>query len=177
MRKYGIKNFKFEILKIVYDIDSLYSIESSYINDYNSTNIGYNVDYGGENHWKSELSEEDVVDIRERYNNHESKRNVYIDYKNKIGLYGFSKVWNGYTWKKIIMEVYTPENKKYHKFNTGSSGETNSRTKLTNDQVIDIRKRKNNNEKSKDVYNDFKDYLTYESFLNIWYNCNWKNIL
>lgn len=44
------------------------------------------------------------------------------------------------------MEVYTSENKKFHSHNTGNTGSQNGRSKLTEQDVINIRIRKKNGE-------------------------------
>ena len=176
MRQYGLDSFKFEIVEEVEDLDELFNREYEHIEANNACELGYNENYGGENHGRAKLCADDVADIRERYGELESKRIVYLDYCNKIGERGFHKVWNGYTWPGIRMDVYTPENKRYHKYDTGSAGQTNSRTKLSNEEVLSIRSRKDNGEKRADVYEDYKDKMQYGSFTNLWYGCNWKSI-
>lgn len=176
MREYGLNSFVIEILEEVPEIENIFKREYFYIKELNACENGYNEEYGGEKHGRAKLCADDVADIRERYGLLESKRNVYIDYSNKIGKKGFHKVWNGYTWPDIRMDVYTPENKAYYKNDTGSAGETNSRTKLTNEEVANIRVRKKAGEKQADVYEEFKDRLTRGSFRNLWYGYNWKNI-
>lgn len=176
MRKYGLDAFKFEVLEEVSDLDELFQRERFYIKSLHACEKGYNLENKGENHGRARLSAADVVDIRERYANLESKRSVYLDYSYKISKTGFHKVWNGYTWPDIKMDVYTEENKRYHKFDTGSPNETNGRTSLTNEDVREIRKRKENGEKVRDVYQQYTDKLTFGSFQNIWYGCNWKDI-
>lgn len=176
MREYGLKAFKIEILEEVPETEDIFKREYHYIKELNACENGYNEEYGGENHGRAKLCADDVADIRERYGLLESKRSVYIDYSNKIGERGFHKVWNGYTWPDIRMDVYTPENKKYHKNDTGSAGETNSRTRLTNEEVLSIRARKKAGEKREVVYEDYKDRLTSGSFKNLWYGYNWKNV-
>lgn len=175
-RRYGIENFELEILEEVVNYDNIFERERYYINLLHAVEKGYNEPYGGEKHGRAKLTADDVVDIRERYALLESKRSVYVDYSNKVSKSAFHKVWNGYTWLDVKMDVYTEENKLYHKNNTGSPAETNSRTKLTNEEVLTIRVRKENGEKRKDVYKDYKDRVTFGSFSNIWYGYNWKNI-
>lgn len=176
IREDGIENFNFDILELVDDREKLYSREYFFIKELHACQNGYNEDYGGENHGRAKLTADDVVDIRERYAEHESKRNVYLDYCYKIGERGFHKVWNGYTWPDIKMDVYTKENKDFHKHDTGSPGELNKRTALTNEEVFLIRKKKTEGERARKVYEPFKNKLTFGSFMNIWYGCNWKNI-
>jgi hypothetical protein len=74
-------------------------------------------------------------------------------------------------------EVYTEENKVFHKHNTANTGSNNGRSRLTEDEVRKIRIRRKNGEILSDVYQDYKDKLTYGSFTNVWTYQNWKNII
>ena len=131
----------------------------------------------GESHPKHKLTEEDIIDIRIRYANLERKNEVYQLYKDRIGESGFHKIWNNETWKNIKQEVYTEENKEFHKHNTSNSGSKNGRSKLTEQEVRDIRLRRKNGETLSKVYEDYKNKLTYKSFSNVWTYQNWKNIV
>ena len=118
-----------------------------------------------------------MINIRIRYNNHERKKDVFLDYNNRIGETGFGKIWKGETWKNIMPEVYTEENKLFHKNNTGNTGSSNGRARLTEEEVKSIRSRRKNGENIKQVYEDYKNKLTYGSFSNVWTYQNWKNII
>ena len=51
------------------------------------------------------------------------------------------KNWNGFkgeTWKNVMPEVYTKENKEYHLHDTGNKGSQNGRTRLTEEEVREI---------------------------------------
>lgn len=176
-REFGIDAFEFSIIEEIKDIENLRIREKFYIQEFNSEEEGYNVAYAIEdNHHNHKLTKEDVIDIRIRYNNHESKKNVYYDYNDKINFTGFHKVWNGYTWKKLMMEVYTEDNKKFHLCNTGSSGELNPKSKIEEKDVVYIRKLKKEGKKCCEVYKIFSDRLTKGGFHCIWSGKNWKNI-
>ena len=170
IREYGIDNFEFSILEEC-SLDALHELEKYYINLLETEKYGYNISYGYENHNKALLN-----DIRERYNNKESKRSVYKDYETIISKSGFHKIWNNYTWIGIMPEVYTEENKLYHKNDTGSSGELNPRTKLSNEDIICIRAAKDANKNIKEIYQNYKNKIKFNSFQNIWYGYNWKTI-
>ena len=179
--KYGIENFTFEILEEC-SIQELGEREKYYIAKYDTYHNGYNMTSGGEDnigdgHPRHKLSEEDVIDIRTRYNNLERRKDVYELYKNSIGESGFSKIWKGESWQHIMPEVYTPENKEFHLHNTGNKGSSNGRARLTEDDVRIIRTRKKNGEQLKDVYDDYKNKLTRGSFSNVWCYQNWKDIV
>lgn len=176
-REFGLDVFNFFIIEEVDDLENLRNREKYYIQQFDSENNGYNVAYAVEDkHHNHKLSKEDVIDIRTRYNNHESKRNVFYDYNHKINFTGFHKVWNGYTWKTLMMEVYTDENKKFHLYNTGSPGELNPKCKITENDVRYIREQKRSSRERKDVYKEFSDKISNGGFHSIWSGKNWKNI-
>ena len=106
---------------------------------------------GGESfQWDShpghKLTKTDIEDIRIRYNNLERRKEVYLIYKDRIGESGFSKIWKGETWKHIMPEVYSEENKLFHLHNTGNVGSSNGRSRLTEQDVYNIRLRRKNGE-------------------------------
>ena len=105
MRQYGLDKFKIEVLEECEE-EELFQRESFYIAKHNTIAYGYN-GYGLEKHHNAKLTIIEVEDIRTRYNNLESKKDVYDDYSHIINKQGFHKVWNGYTWKSIMPEVYT----------------------------------------------------------------------
>lgn len=180
-QKYGLENFTFEVLEEC-EPEELSEKEKYYIQKFDTYKHGYNQTAGGEDnqgesHPKHKLTETDIQDIRTRYNNLERKNEVYELYKTRIGESGFSKIWKGETWKNIMMEVYTPDNKRFHAHNTGNKGSKNGRSRLTEQEVYKIRLRRKQGEKLLDVYQDYKDKLTYGSFTNVWTYQNWKNII
>lgn len=179
-RKYGISNFKITILEIC-NKELLNEREIFWINQLNTFNEGYNETLGGDkrscegdNHPNKKLTSKDVIDIRNRYANHERKKVVFNLYKNKIGKRGFHKIWIGETWKNIMMDVYTPENINFHKHNSGNRGEENGRTKLSNVDVINIRRLHKEGVSSSIIYKSYSDKITYKSFINIISNQNWN---
>ena len=131
----------------------------------------------GECHPSHKLTEQDIINIRIRYSNKERKQEVYLDYKYRIGESGFGKIWKGETWKNIMPEIYTEENKQFHKHNTANTGSSNGRARLTETEVYEIRLRRKNGEKLSDVYQEYSDRMTYKSFANVWTYQNWKNIV
>lgn len=184
IRKYGKENFDILILEEC-TLDNLYDREKYYIEKYNSFKNGYNETRGGdgvscnieENHPNHKLLKEDVIDIRNRYNNKERSMEVFSLYKNKISRSGFDKVWKGETWKCVRAEVFTDENKLFHKKNTGSPGSKNPKSKLREEDVIKIRKRRISGDDKHVVYCDYEKLLTFRSFEQVWYNQNWKNVV
>lgn len=185
LRKYGIEEFTWEILEYC-EIDKLAEKEIYWIEKEEAYTKGYNetkggdiggFDRNGELHPNHKLTKQDVINIRTRYNNLERKNEVYLDYKNCIGESGFGKIWKGETWKQVMPEVYSTENKIFHVNNTGNSGSKNGRSRLIEEDVLEIRTRRKNGENIRKVYEDYQDLITYGSFKNVWTYQNWKNII
>lgn len=179
--KYGIENFNFEVLEEC-SPEMLGAREKYWIAYYDTFYNGYNMTAGGETHIgdshpRHKLTEKDVIAIRTRYNNKERKKEVFEDYRDRIGESGFAKIWKGESWKHVMPEVYTQENKEFHLHNTGNTGSENGRARLTETDVKNIRIRRKNGELLSEVYQDYKDKLTKGSFSNVWTYQNWKNIV
>lgn len=72
-----------------------------------------------------------------------------------------------------------------HAFRTGLKkgvgachiGELNTRSKLTRFDVLEIRKKKNLKEKIRDVYQDYRNKITFKGFEQIWFNYTWKHLV
>lgn len=249
--EYGIENFTFEILETC-NISELNDLEIKYIKEfkengyslYNLTDGGESNPMYGEDNPRHILSDKEVYDIRERYNNRENKSDIYNLYKDRITFSGFNDIWRGKSRKYIHMDVYTKENKEFHRKNfkkdlfsksnfteddvrkirdlkqsgyppmevhemykfinintfndiwyyhtfpniksdlekrqtryirRNQNGTKNSKAKYTEEQIIDIRRRKANGEKLNDVY-ELYPLSCKESFRNIWNNKTYKNI-
>lgn len=128
--------------------------------------IGQSVDMQhGELHSRAKLTAQDVIDIRTRYANLERCMVVYQDYEDRIGRSGFNKIWKGETWKDIMPEIYTPERAEYHKNHTANPGNYNGRALLTDDQVLEIRRRFQKGEPLQEIYKDYQHTgITYRAF-------------
>lgn len=185
IRKYKLENFTFEVIeeckKEKLREREIYWIAhyDAYYNGYNSTKGGDigGYDVQGENHPNVKITKNDVEDIRTRYSNLERRMDVYELYKDKISLSGFIKVWQGGTWKNIMTDVYTKENKEFHSKNSGMVGSKNGRAKTNEKDVYEIRLRKSNGETLKNVYNGYSEKFSYAYFKHIWYGGVWKNIV
>lgn len=184
IRKYGKDNFYIEVL-CECETDELFEKERYYIKLFNTYRAGYNETEGGEGvtinsgekHPKHRLTETEVIDIRNRYANHERRADVYQLYKNKISLSGFIKVWQGNTWSYLHMDVYTKENKDFHAHNTGNVGDRNGRRKLVESEVYYIRTQRKNGANIHEIYKQFEDKITFGSFENVWNGYNWKHVI
>lgn len=120
MREFGIDNFSFEVIEECKS-EELDQKEIYWINYYDSYNNGYNMTLGGdggsphETNARALLTLDDVINIRTLYNNLIPSKEVYPQYQDRISLRGFQKVWRGETWTDVMPEVYTEENKLFHK--------------------------------------------------------------
>ena len=184
-QKYGVEKFSFDIIEEC-SIDNLNDREKYWIGYFNSTNadLGYNITEGGDGHSPNEkhpnhkMTKEDVIDIRTRYANLERRKDVEELYKDKIGPSGFKKIWQGITWSNIMPEVYTEENKEFHRKNTGQKGGQNGRSLLTDSDVYEIRLRKKKGEDWQSVYPDYQYRgISKAGFLFMWQGHNWKHIV
>lgn len=188
LRKYGIDNFNFEVLEEC-SVDLLFKKEIEYIQSFNSTNdeYGYNtsiggdasgIDNSGEKHANSKMKEKEIIEIRELYNTCTLDIfQAFEIYKDRINWSGFRKIWNGYTWKKVHMHVYTESNKAYHKNKSLSrSGENNRSSVLNEHDIRQIRLRRNNGEERLKVFDDYSDRIKIKGFYSIWNDKTWKNI-
>lgn len=154
LRKYGLENFEVSVLELC-DSDELDEKEIQYISSYDSFKHGYNMTPGGqywtetihsskteekrkltreknqslkgENHPRAKLSNNEVINIRQRYINGESIKDIYIDYKDLYDINTFRRIVLGNTYKEVG-NIPLKQDIRY----------TNS--KLCKEQVIAIRK-------------------------------------
>jgi hypothetical protein len=182
MRKYGIENFEFSVLIEIkeenYSKEYLNELEKCFIKQYNSFKCGYNATHGGEygvsqkgsTNGNHKLTEDDVYAIHEMYQNKIPHREAYKNYKDRINYSGFNKIWSGFNWKHIHMDVYTPENKLYHRTLAKKLPRNMiHNAKLTEEEVAIIKQRRLDGERFCIVYDDYKDKITKGGFEHIWY--------
>lgn len=126
IKRYGIENFDFQIIEEC-PAEKLDEREVYWIAYYDSYHNGYNRTPGGsslrgEDHPRAILTEEQVWEIRELYGSKVKRSTVFKMYQDAgIQERGLLKVWNGETWPEVHMDVYTPENKAWHKAQVGHS--------------------------------------------------------
>ena len=148
MRKYGIENFKIEIVEETDSLEKLAQLENYYINLYNSRdpNVGYNLSAGGQTNQldangRAQLTLNEVVQIREIYHMGELRcKECWEIFKTKISYSAFQKIWEGTTWKSIMPEIYTEEMKHLHASQKSNPGTKNGNAIYTDEEVIEIRK-------------------------------------
>lgn len=157
IRKYGIKNFSYEVVAELtpeeYTKETLNSLEKFFINYYDTYAHGYNATEGGdtsfavaqkgEKNGRAKLTAEDVRYIRECYAAHIPFREVEKEYADKISKRGLQKVWWFQTWPDICPEYHTEENKYWHSHQAKalpSDIAANNTRAFTEEQVKAMRK-------------------------------------
>lgn len=179
IQKYGINAFTFEVIEEC-ELNQLDERERFWIAYYNTyKGFGYNCNEGGgnnrgENNGRTNLSNEDVAYIRECYDAHMRRKEVYEQFKDKISFNGFVSIWDGSTWKDIKMEVYTKENKEYY-MKHATDGASSESAKFTSEEVIQMRERYVN-ENAKSIFEDYKDRCNYQTLQQILWGRTYKNL-
>ena len=179
IQKYGKENFLYEVLEEC-EIEWLNEKESYWITTLETHLKGCNCNIGGEqssigeSNGRAKLTAEDVKKIRIAYNNHKKQRDVYENYKHLITFNSFQNIWQGQSWKHIMPEVFTEENKKYYVYENSKGSNSNAAT-FTDEEVIKIRQRYVN-ESAKVIYQDYKDRVTYQSFQMILWGRYYNNL-
>lgn len=184
INKYGIENFNFEILELC-ETSKLDELEIKYIKLFKEIgNILYNLTDGGdggmimcgEENPNAILTNDEVYDIRERYNNHEAKYDVYNLYKNKVTFNGFHCIWCGTSRTDIHMDVYTDDNKYYHKRTNIKPKNLFERSNFSEDDVRKIRDLRQSGMCRQEVYEQYK-WINLNTFNDIWYCRTFQNII
>ena len=176
MRKYGIENFVFSILE-EYLEDELDEKEQFWIKSLDSYAHGYNMTQGGQDHCsigennpKTNLTNNDVLTIRNRIHlKNEDIHLVYKEYANRISYDSFWQLAHGVTWTNVDCSMI--------KSLINNQGDKNPRAKLKTDDVIQIRYRKYvNQERTIDIYQDYKNRISFSAFEKIVLGSTWKHI-
>lgn len=130
-------------------------------------------------------------DIERRFKEHIQKsysqsRIPFDDYIDKKGKDAFSyEVLEECPLEELsIREKYWIDKlqatKSGNKFDGGLTnvvGENNPKAKLTEEDIIEIRKAYNNHLKQKDVYEKYKDIISFGYFQNLWQGRSWSHIM
>ena len=161
LRYYGFKNFSYEILeasdyftkeelnqKEIYWIDYF----NSYEDGYNSNRGGFKVTENGEDHPMAKLTNEQVLEIKYKL------KTTTISQYQLAEEYGvtqslIAEINNGRRWAAVgIQDKYPIRNQGIMR-----TGSKNSRSVLTDEQVMDMRKRNANGESRSSIFEDYKD--------------------
>lgn len=135
INKYGIDNFDFEIIEEC-SIEELDNREIFWIDYYDSYCSGYNRTIGGkslrgENHPRAILTEDQVWELREMYGQRIKRKDAFQPFLNEgISERSLIKVWKQETWINVHSDVYTEENKEWHRTHKGNSEEQDGLSSL-----------------------------------------------
>lgn len=179
IQKEGATSFSYEILEEC-SIEDLNEMEKKWIKFYRSNEYGYNKNEGGltdvigSHNPNSKLTEQDVIKIRQAYNNHLKQKDVYEEYKDIISFGYFQNVWQGKSWAHIMPEVFTKENKEYYIYQN-SNGGNGASAQFSNEEVIKIRERYVN-ESAKQIYEDYKNRVSYQTFQAMLWGRSYKTL-
>ena len=179
IHKYGADAFDFDVIEEC-PLKQLDERERYWIAFYNTyKGFGYNCNEGGgdsrgENNGRTNLTNEDAAYIRDCYNSHMRRRDVYQKFQDKISFDGFASIWDGSTWKNIKMEVYTEENKNFYKYHA-TDGANSDNAKFSNEEVLQMRERYVN-ENARSIYEDFKDRCSYQTLQAILWGRTYKDL-
>lgn len=131
IRKYGWDNFILTVLADNIDNqEDLDYLEDYFIQYYQTLTPqhGYNARTGGRYYSlispesihkmcmaKGELTEEEVIELRIAYKNHESPKKIYEEkYKDRLEFHAFMNIWSGRRYKQILPEyIQNGRRKKY----------------------------------------------------------------
>lgn len=182
IRKYG-RIEEIEILEEIKDYELLGEREQYWIKYYDSNNRqkGYNLTMGGqhltgEDHPECTFSNDEILDIRKRRFAGERKIEVYQDYKNHpFGT--FERIWLGRTASSIGKQYLIPANEIPRQIysSIANRGENNNKAKLTQKDVIQIRKRYDNGESVANIAKDYT-FVNQNSIRRVCKRETWKHI-
>lgn len=178
IKEKGVDAFVYEILEEC-KLEELSLQEKYWTDKLNATQSGNVFDGGlrdvvGNNNPNAKLCEEDVQIIRQAYAQHLKQKEVYEQFKEKISFGSFQRIWQGKSWAHVMPEVFTEENKQYYIFEQ-SRGSKSSQSKFTDEEIITIRKRYVS-EDAKNIYQDYKDKISYQTFQQILWGRYYNNL-
>lgn len=181
IKKYGVENFKFEILyqglsaeeADEKEIELIKEKQSLVPNGYNVVKGGHRNNgvqrFGADNN-NAHLTKEEAQFILD--NRNIPMYVLYDEYSEKISYEQFKKIYHHQTYKNLI------SHSEEYPYNFEFSNQFSSGNKLDYDEVCSIRKRYNNGEYWLDVYEDYKDiYPDKWSFWNIYYGNRYKLVM
>ena len=174
MLKYGIENFDIVQIDSSNNFKELGNLERKYIDEYKSfdRNFGYNITMGGESNQldanpRAKLTVYDVKNIRKIYNECIiGCKECWKMYSDRISFSAFEKIFEGTTWKSVMPEVYTEQNKLAHRKMGVNYGEKNVNAILTSEQVYNY----NSKESFRAVIDvSYSNIPKYSKIKNRWY--------
>lgn len=172
IRKYGIENFKMEILKEC-SPEEFFDLEIEFIEKLKATdkNIGYNttkggegnlgIDTKGEKNGRSILTEVEVLRCRQYLLEGRPVRKVWEEeFKDKITYNGFRRMYFGRTWSHIGKEILI------------------QKQPISKEIVLECRDLSAQNVSTKQAWEIYKGILkiSYSGFRDMYLGRTWKNV-
>lgn len=180
IKKYGVDNFKFEVLYKDIPIEQIDELEIKTIKEKNSqVPNGYNVASGGQgglgvSKYGADNNNAHLKEEEAQYVLNHRNQPIYVLYdkfSDKISYRQFKKLYHHETYKNL--KTATEEYPHNLEFNAQFSTDT-----LSYDEVVELRKRYANGEYWKKVYEDYKDrYKNEWSFWNVYYGNRYKLVM
>lgn len=122
------------------------------------------------------LEYDEVVELRKRYAAGEYWKDVYQDYKDKYqNEWSFWNVYNGKSYKLVMPEVFTDQAKSLH-HGLSKKGSKNGRAKLTEEDVLTIRKMHDDGFSNSELYRLYPQVTT-TSIRDIINKKTWRHLL
>ena len=177
MKKYGTDNFIFSILEECgleqLDQREIFWIQklNTYLRGYNMTNGGQKYCSIGENNPNTNLTNQDVLDIRNRIHiNQEYPKDVYKDYETLVSYDSFWALARGKTWKNVDCSMIKS-------IPINNHGSKNPNAKLNEQDVINARYRRYiQNESINNIYQDYQNKISRSAFNSMIRGNTWKHI-
>lgn len=181
IKKYGVENFKFEILLEGLTAEESDEAEVRLIQEKNSlVPNGYNVEKGGKrnngiSHYGADNSNAHLTECEAQYildNRNIPMYILYDDFSEKITYEQFKKIYHHQTYQNL-----TSHSEEYP-YNFEFSNQFTSTNKLDYDEVCKIRERYRNGEYWLKVYQDYSNlYPDKWTFWNIYYGNRYKLVM
>lgn len=135
----------------------------------------YNWEFGNQFCSKG-LEYDEVIDIRKRYQNGEYWREVYKDYSNiYTNEWSFWNAYNGNSYKLVMPEVFTEENRKLHS-HLAKYNKPNGRAVLQEEDVLEIRRLHKEGVTNSEIYKAYP-HVSSSSIRRIINGETWKYLL
>ena len=187
-RKYGIENFKFEIIEEILEIENAFNREIYYIDLYNTEKCGYNETYGGKNPPSSaKLTIDDVKYIRNAIYNREDIEKLYDIFKDHTTKRSFMSACHGKTWTKVcpelidkdIIQLYINESKArvFSLLLEGAKKIKEPSKKLSEDDVKDIRQLHEKGLSLTKIFNGYPNIKSVSTIFDIVNYNSWRDVI
>ena len=141
----------------------------------NTEEYPYNREFSNQFHGNG-LEYDEVIKLRKAYAEGIYWKKLYPFYKDiYTNEQSFWNVYNGNSYKLVMPEVFTTENRKKHS-SLAKTGEKNGRSKLKEADVLNIRKLHNDGINNSDIYKLYPQ-VTPTSIRDVINGKTWKNLL